>query len=602
MKRGQASLIGFILVLAIITVVFPMVGSMLQESAKEQAPNLQLYADSVLDTLMRPGVPENWNLDNVKRPGFGYRSQVNEELLLKYQILDYPDTKRMLGLGSEEYVFFFKDETGQVLTVGDKQSGGWKGDSSSGNGAIEWDPTWQEIKDSALNLAKAEKPVSFRGKVVQLVVYVWAGQYIIPYELIAACNNKVDDDMDGFTDFPWDPGCTSPEDPTEFDLPSYPQCFDQVDNDLDGLVDYPTDPGCTHAADNDETDPPTPPQCANSLDDDSDLYIDFPADDGCLDAADDDESSTTIPPPTSDQCNDDIDNDFDGWIDFPLDPGCNSLTDGDETDAGTPPLCANGVDDDLDTKIDFPWDPGCTFAGDTDETDPPTITQCADGTNNDADLVTDFPNDYGCDYASDDDEANPASLSACHDGADNDGDGFTDYHYEPGCGSTTDSSEYNYGRTQCSDGQDNDGNGQSDYPGDSLCMMAADMSEFFSSSYGGSGQCGDHQKTPGEQCERGWTRQVPKTVTNGCGETTDYENQVCTAQCKWQAVSTELGTQCENPGTCPQDTDYCNPSSCACSNSTHKPILRTAVKNALSKFITRCSKTCSCCSGTKQTH
>jgi micrococcal nuclease len=36
------------------------------------------------------------------------------------------------------------------------------------------------------------------------------------------------------------------------------QCWDAIDNDGDGKTDYPSDPGCTSAADTDETDPPPP--------------------------------------------------------------------------------------------------------------------------------------------------------------------------------------------------------------------------------------------------------------------------------------------------------------------------------------------------------
>ena len=37
------------------------------------------------------------------------------------------------------------------------------------------------------------------------------------------------------------------------------QCSDGLDNDSDGKTDFPDDPGCSSAVDNDETDPPPPP-------------------------------------------------------------------------------------------------------------------------------------------------------------------------------------------------------------------------------------------------------------------------------------------------------------------------------------------------------
>ncbi|MGE3279012.1 MAG: hypothetical protein AB7J40_04465 [Candidatus Altimarinota bacterium] len=74
--------------------------------------------------------------------------------------------------------------------------------------------------------------------------------------LSLACNDSTDNDGDGKTDFPNDPGCESLLDNDETDAPL---CSDGVDNDNDGLIDFPSDPGCTSASDGDETDPPPPP-------------------------------------------------------------------------------------------------------------------------------------------------------------------------------------------------------------------------------------------------------------------------------------------------------------------------------------------------------
>ncbi len=73
-----------------------------------------------------------------------------------------------------------------------------------------------------------------------------------------ACSDLADNDGDGKTDFPADPGCTSAADDDEtdpFQPPPDPACSDGADNDGDGKTDFPADPGCTSAADDDETDP-----------------------------------------------------------------------------------------------------------------------------------------------------------------------------------------------------------------------------------------------------------------------------------------------------------------------------------------------------------
>jgi acid phosphatase type 7 len=69
-----------------------------------------------------------------------------------------------------------------------------------------------------------------------------------------ACSDGVDNDGDGSTDFPNDPGCSSESDTDETDTPPAPACSDGQDNDGDNLTDYPADPGCTSESDTDETD------------------------------------------------------------------------------------------------------------------------------------------------------------------------------------------------------------------------------------------------------------------------------------------------------------------------------------------------------------
>ena len=135
-----------------------------------------------------------------------------------------------------------------------------------------------------------------------------------------------------------------------------PACSDGLDNDGDGFADYPDDPGCESALDPDETDIP---QCADGLDNDGDGFIDYPDDPSCSSYLDDDESGAPA-------CSDGIDNDGDGKVDFPDDPGCDSATDVSEADL---PACADGLDNDGDGLADYPLDPGCASPTDDDELD-----------------------------------------------------------------------------------------------------------------------------------------------------------------------------------------------------------------------------------------
>jgi hypothetical protein len=70
------------------------------------------------------------------------------------------------------------------------------------------------------------------------------------------CNDGADSDGDGLNDYPFDPGCTGPNDTTETDTcPSgagCPACANDLDDDGDTLIDYPNDPNCVAASTNTE--------------------------------------------------------------------------------------------------------------------------------------------------------------------------------------------------------------------------------------------------------------------------------------------------------------------------------------------------------------
>ena len=132
-------------------------------------------------------------------------------------------------------------------------------------------------------------------------------------------------------------------------------CDDGLDNDADGRTDYPADPGCASPSDTDEH---SFAACDDGADNDGDRAADYPRDPGCASATDTDERGTTA-------CDDGLDNDGDGSRDYVLDPGCDSPGDTSETDAAL--ACDNGLDDDGDTFADYPRDTGCDSRTDPSE-------------------------------------------------------------------------------------------------------------------------------------------------------------------------------------------------------------------------------------------
>ena len=193
------------------------------------------------------------------------------------------------------------------------------------------------------------------------------------------CYDRLDNDNDGLTDYPLDPGCEAPEDDTESPDPLW-ECSDTRDNDQDGLADYPRDPDCEDPFDNRERGP----QCRDGIDNDGDGRVDFPTDLGCETSEDDSES------PDPPQCSDRTDNDGDGLLDYPEDPGCTSGMDNSES---PDPQCNDRTDNDGDGMTDFPADPGCTSSADNSESPNPA---CSDGLDNDGDGLTDHPADPDC--------------------------------------------------------------------------------------------------------------------------------------------------------------------------------------------------------------
>ncbi len=130
-----------------------------------------------------------------------------------------------------------------------------------------------------------------------------------------------------------------------------PECSDGIDNDGDGRSDYPSDPGCQSAASLFEN-----PACNDGIDNDHDILIDYPTDPGCAAAWSDIENPA---------CNDGIDDDGDGHTDYPADPGCWAASSTRED-----PACNDGVDNDSDGATDFPLDAGCVAAWDLAEAPP----------------------------------------------------------------------------------------------------------------------------------------------------------------------------------------------------------------------------------------
>ena len=213
------------------------------------------------------------------------------------------------------------------------------------------------------------------------------------------CSDGIDNDTDGLSDFPNDPGCETPADDSEVTPTPIPSCANNVDDDGDGLFDFGEDPDCDSASDDYEL-----PACRDTLDNDGDGRTDFEG------AGLSDQECSCANDPTEDQidaiCSDGCDNDGDGLVDL-ADPGCSDASDTNEYNS---PECADGFDNDQNGQIDYPNDVGCLSRDDLTERDPDILPSCGDGVDNDEDALTDYPDDDGCFAASDDTEESICDL------------------------------------------------------------------------------------------------------------------------------------------------------------------------------------------------
>lgn len=300
-------------------------------------------------------------------------------------------------------------------------------------------------------------------------------------------------------------------------------CNDGMDNDSDGLTDYPNDPGCSSISDATEGDDcptgPNCPQCSNGTDDDTDGFIDWPDDIGCAAAGDDDETDC---PGESDPVSDLTTATVTGTtvgLTHDFTPSCSSSASGpDKVYVLTVPGALDTLEvDTIGTTLDtvlYVKEQICTNPdiGCNDEGPGPfgsstvSLTNLAagsymiivDGWNgNSGDYTLNVQGTIKAGAACDADQVAAGMLecasgytcvsdvcapATCNDGMDNDSDGLTDYPEDPGCASTSDTAEADDCPSgpncpACANQMDDDGDGLIDYGSDPGCVAAGDDKE-----------------------------------------------------------------------------------------------------------------------------
>ncbi|MEZ4402634.1 MAG: hypothetical protein R3B06_21615 [Kofleriaceae bacterium] len=295
------------------------------------------------------------------------------------------------------------------------------------------------------------------------------------------CSDGRDDDGDGLTDFPNDPGCTDADDSDETDTcpgAGCPACGDGVDNDGDGFTDFPDDIGCQSASGDSEID------CVTETD--PLVMVTQPVYTGTTVGATNDHrptcGSTTNTAP-----------DVVHYIDLQVPVQTLTITTVNTWDSaisvldstcGTSLACADP--NTLTLTAVAPGAYGIVMDGWGTGSGAYTMTIRGDltaGADCEDPLVASgvllCPSGYACQGTAGSRTCQPAG---CNDGTDDDGDGLIDYPNDPGCTSPSDPDETDdcpSGPTcpVCSNGIDDDGDGQTDYPTDLGCSAASGTTE-----------------------------------------------------------------------------------------------------------------------------
>ena len=338
------------------------------------------------------------------------------------------------------------------------------------------------VSGTIQNGASCELPLAQNGAITCGAGFACAGAVGARTCRPAACNDGVDNDMDGVADFPNDPGCTTTSDNDESDNcpggAGCPACSDAQDNDGDLLIDFPDDPSCATASGTSEacfTSEGVTPIVAPMT---SDTTVgatndEQPACSTTLNTAPDKMYSLTIPTVTTLTITNT--NTFNAVVSLydtscagaPL--GCadepENLTvgplaagtyyyavDGSGATAGAAyTINVAGKIAPLQSCEGTLAASGALTCGDgyackgAMGSRTCQVAACNDGMDNDADTKRDFPLDPGCASASDDDETDAcpsgAGCPACSNGMDDDSDGATDYPMDPGCAYASSPSE-----------------------------------------------------------------------------------------------------------------------------------------------------------------
>ncbi len=121
-KKGQTMYTDFMLSVVIFSIILVAGIKLMQTAYAKRAWNMNLQqacrkAMRISDYLIRnPGVPKNWNVDNVIMPGFASSDHVlNITKINMFQKIPYSEERDLLGFGTYNFLINISDGEKSII-------------------------------------------------------------------------------------------------------------------------------------------------------------------------------------------------------------------------------------------------------------------------------------------------------------------------------------------------------------------------------------------------------------------------------------------------------------------------------------------------------
>ena len=238
MRKAQSSVVGMLVIFALIFTIFPLFYFQWQLMNTEQVgyAKVKQSANIIADLIVEEGFPSDWDEDvsTVRKIGLSDGTRITNKKINSFSGIPFQKTKKLFGM-PHNYMFYLEKRSGEKVTVNGYEFFGWNAGLTGGNGADEFNYFFKQVANGATHIARQEKFVLFEGRseLVKLVVFAWSDfDFIIGN---TQCSDNIDNDVipDLFCDMPFgyckdgsargDAGCVNMVDNNE--LNPWPESF-----------------------------------------------------------------------------------------------------------------------------------------------------------------------------------------------------------------------------------------------------------------------------------------------------------------------------------------------------------------------------------------